>query len=92
MTFRCVNAYRGGSKKERKKQIIFVVNHLPEANRRVLKMLTRHLNKVSALGKENLMNPKNMAIVFGPTLLRPKTETAETLIGNISISYFGSFN
>jgi len=77
----CIYAYRV-PKREKVKKMINVLNHLPEGNRIVLRMLTRHLNKVCSYGKENLMNPKNMAIVFGPTLLRPRIETSDTLIGH----------
>eukprot|EP01126_Amoeba_proteus_P065413 TRINITY_DN929_c0_g2_i24.p1 TRINITY_DN929_c0_g2~~TRINITY_DN929_c0_g2_i24.p1 ORF type:complete len:426 (+),score=83.73 TRINITY_DN929_c0_g2_i24:1129-2406(+) len=76
----CTNAIRV-DKKEQKERVIFVVNHLPEPNRRVLKILMRHLNKVCAYSVKNLMTSKNMAIVFGPTLLRPLVETPETSNG-----------
>eukprot|EP01127_Copromyxa_protea_P009634 TRINITY_DN2286_c0_g1_i1.p1 TRINITY_DN2286_c0_g1~~TRINITY_DN2286_c0_g1_i1.p1 ORF type:complete len:630 (-),score=143.30 TRINITY_DN2286_c0_g1_i1:140-1813(-) len=78
----CIAAMRIEGKKEQKAFIIDVVNHLPDANRRVLKILTRHLNKVCSFSAKNSMPVKNVAIVFGPTLLRPQVETQDTLIGH----------
>lgn len=42
----CIAAYKKESKKEQRQAIIDIINHIPESNRRVLKILSRHLNKV----------------------------------------------
>eukprot|EP01127_Copromyxa_protea_P009635 TRINITY_DN2286_c0_g2_i1.p1 TRINITY_DN2286_c0_g2~~TRINITY_DN2286_c0_g2_i1.p1 ORF type:complete len:696 (-),score=129.69 TRINITY_DN2286_c0_g2_i1:87-1940(-) len=78
----CIAVMRIEAKKDQKAAIIDVVNHLPDSNRRVLKILTRHLNKVCSFSSKNSMPVKNVAIVFGPTLLRPQVETQDTLIGH----------
>lgn len=47
------------------------VNDLPDANYATLKYLMGHLDKVKAQESLNQMSASNLAIVFGPTLLRP---------------------
>eukprot|EP01126_Amoeba_proteus_P037025 TRINITY_DN3793_c0_g1_i9.p1 TRINITY_DN3793_c0_g1~~TRINITY_DN3793_c0_g1_i9.p1 ORF type:complete len:580 (-),score=97.96 TRINITY_DN3793_c0_g1_i9:456-2195(-) len=77
----CISAARAEGR-ERKEKVILVINHLPDSNRRILKILMRHLNMICSLSSTNLMTSKNMSIVFGPTLLRPLVETQETLLGH----------
>eukprot|EP00118_Oscarella_pearsei_P028487 m.2259 g.2259 ORF g.2259 m.2259 type:complete len:739 (+) comp8524_c0_seq1:172-2388(+) len=43
---------------------------MPKANKETLKYLMEHLERVVAKGSENKMQIQNLAIVFGPTLLR----------------------
>ncbi|CAM9344265.1 unnamed protein product [Lampetra fluviatilis] len=47
---------------------------LPPTNRETMKLLFKHLATVVAHGKTNRMSVQNLAIVFGPTLLRPEQE------------------
>lgn len=47
------------------------VEGLPEAHRECLEVLIRHLVRVMAYEKENLMTPLNLAVVFAPTIMRP---------------------
>lgn len=47
------------------------INKLAPMNLRVLERLTRHLHGVSTRSDINMMSANNLAIVFGPTLLRP---------------------
>lgn len=44
--------------------------------------LVRFLYKVSTKSAVNKMNTTNLSIVFGPTLLRPETETIETTLNS----------
>ncbi|KAL0983799.1 hypothetical protein UPYG_G00132940 [Umbra pygmaea] len=53
-----------------------LVESLPAPNRDTMKLLFRHLRKVIECGEENRMSVQNVAIVFGPTLLRPEMESA----------------
>lgn len=53
---------------------------LPEKNREMLEMLIKHLVNVCGHSDENLMTPSNMAVVFGPTLLRAKEETVAAML------------
>ncbi|XP_065098783.1 rho GTPase-activating protein 27 isoform X2 [Paramisgurnus dabryanus] len=53
-----------------------LVQHLPASNHDTMEALFRHLRKVIQHGDENRMTVQNVAIVFGPTLLKPEVETA----------------
>lgn len=50
------------------------VNNLPDANYATLRFLMTHLDRVRAHEAENQMSAHNLAIVFGPTLLRSPHE------------------
>ncbi|XP_043958954.1 rho GTPase-activating protein 27 isoform X3 [Gambusia affinis] len=53
-----------------------LVKSLPTVNHDTMKLLFGHLQRVINYGEDNRMTVQNVAIVFGPTLLRPETETA----------------
>ncbi|XP_012727158.2 rho GTPase-activating protein 27 isoform X1 [Fundulus heteroclitus] len=53
-----------------------LVRSLPPPNHDTMKLLFGHLHRVIQCGEDNRMTVQNVAIVFGPTLLRPETETA----------------
>ncbi|KAL2078650.1 hypothetical protein ACEWY4_026335 [Coilia grayii] len=53
-----------------------LVRSLPAPNHDTMEMLFRHLRKVIEHGEENRMTVQNIAIVFGPTLLKPEMESA----------------
>ncbi|KAJ8364768.1 hypothetical protein SKAU_G00135990 [Synaphobranchus kaupii] len=57
-----------------------LVKTLPQPNHDTMELLFRHLRKVIACGESNRMSVQNVAIVFGPTLLRPEMES-----GNITM-------
>lgn len=50
------------------------VNELPDANYATLRFLMAHLDRVRAHESTNQMTAHNLAIVFGPTLLRSPNE------------------
>ncbi|XP_056894807.1 rho GTPase-activating protein 15-like isoform X3 [Takifugu flavidus] len=52
-----------------------LVNSLPSANHDTMKLLFGHLRRVIQYGDDNRMTVQNVAIVFGPTLLRPEMES-----------------
>ncbi|KAJ2956255.1 hypothetical protein NQZ79_g7859 [Umbelopsis isabellina] len=56
-----------------------LVHKLPPANYETLKALITHLNNVKGQCDENLMTAKNLAVVFGPTLLRDQDPSRELL-------------
>ncbi|XP_042583934.1 rho GTPase-activating protein 27-like isoform X3 [Cyprinus carpio] len=51
-----------------------LVRNLPLPNHDTMEVLFRHLRKVIEHGEQNRMSVQSMAIVFGPTLLRPQEE------------------
>ncbi|XP_069002871.1 oligophrenin-1 isoform X1 [Embiotoca jacksoni] len=53
---------------------------LPEKNREMLELLIKHLVSVCSHSDENLMTPSNMAVIFGPTLMRAKEETVAAML------------
>jgi hypothetical protein len=56
-----------------------VVQSLPPINQAVLKVLSEFLWEVAQFESVNMMSFQNLAIVFGPTILRTKEETFETI-------------
>ncbi|KAK1794339.1 hypothetical protein P4O66_011229, partial [Electrophorus voltai] len=53
-----------------------LVKSLPVPNHDTMEALFSHLRKVIEHGEENRMTVQNVAIVFGPTLLKPEVESA----------------
>nr|XP_046234277.1 rho GTPase-activating protein 27 [Scatophagus argus] len=53
-----------------------LVVSLPDPNRDTMKLLFGHLRRVIQYGEDNRMTVQNVAIVFGPTLLRPEMESS----------------
>uniref|UniRef100_A0A8K9Y463 Rho GTPase activating protein 12a n=1 Tax=Oncorhynchus mykiss TaxID=8022 RepID=A0A8K9Y463_ONCMY len=51
------------------------VKQLPKPNQDTMQVLFKHLRRVIDHSEENRMTTQSVAIVFGPTLLRPETET-----------------
>ncbi|XP_053294742.1 rho GTPase-activating protein 12 isoform X10 [Pleuronectes platessa] len=61
--------------KQRVHSIKDLVRQLPKPNQDTMQVLFKHLRTVIDHGEENRMTTQSVAIVFGPTLLRPETET-----------------
>ncbi|KGL72380.1 Rho GTPase-activating protein 27, partial [Tinamus guttatus] len=51
-----------------------LVYSLPPANHDTMRVLFQHLCRVVEFKEENRMSVQSVAIVFGPTLLRPASE------------------
>ncbi|KAI1809328.1 RhoGAP-domain-containing protein [Poronia punctata] len=47
-----------------------VFNHLPRPHKDCLEFLMFHLSRVASRERENLMSPRNLAVVFAPTIMR----------------------
>ncbi|XP_051995588.1 rho GTPase-activating protein 27 isoform X2 [Xyrauchen texanus] len=56
-----------------------LVRNLPLPNHDTMEVLFKHLLKVVEHGESNRMSVQSMAIVFGPTLLRPQEESNITI-------------
>ncbi|XP_042576709.1 rho GTPase-activating protein 27-like isoform X3 [Cyprinus carpio] len=56
-----------------------LVRNLPLPNHDTMEVLFKHLRKVIEHGELNRMSVQSMAIVFGPTLLRPQEESNITM-------------
>uniref|UniRef100_A0A3Q2PJ79 Rho GTPase activating protein 12a n=1 Tax=Fundulus heteroclitus TaxID=8078 RepID=A0A3Q2PJ79_FUNHE len=70
-----VSAIKIPDYKQRVQAIKELVRQLPRSNHDTMQALFKHLRKVIDHGEENRMTTQSVAIVFGPTLLRPETET-----------------
>ncbi|XP_072569754.1 rho GTPase-activating protein 12b isoform X3 [Paramormyrops kingsleyae] len=75
-----VNAIKCSDYKQRVHSIKDLIRQLPKPNQDTMQVLFRHLRKVVEHGDANRMTTQSMAIVFGPTLLRPETETASIAV------------
>ncbi|GAA6227890.1 rho GTPase-activating protein 12-like isoform X2 [Lates japonicus] len=70
-----VSAIKIPDYKQRVHSIKDLVRQLPKPHHDTMQALFKHLRKVIDHGEENRMTTQSVAIVFGPTLLRPETET-----------------
>uniref|UniRef100_A0A3Q2P3T5 Rho GTPase activating protein 12 n=1 Tax=Fundulus heteroclitus TaxID=8078 RepID=A0A3Q2P3T5_FUNHE len=75
-----VNAIKCSDYKQRVNSVKDLIKKLPKPNHDTMQALFKHLRRVIEHGEANRMTTQSVAIVFGPTLLRPETET-----GNIAI-------
>ncbi|KAF5889263.1 rho GTPase-activating protein 12-like isoform X1, partial [Clarias magur] len=75
-----VNAIKNSDYKQRLQAIKDLIKQLPKPNQETMQALFRHLKRVIEHGEANRMTTQSVAIVFGPTLLRPETET-----GNMAV-------
>lgn len=57
-----------------------LLRRIPPMNYETLKHLMRHLYRVSTNSEVNLMDPRNLAIVFGPSVVRSANESLETAV------------
>ncbi|XP_038154149.1 rho GTPase-activating protein 12b isoform X3 [Cyprinodon tularosa] len=75
-----VNAIKCSDYKQRLNSVKDLIKKLPKPNHDTMQALFKHLRRVIEHGEANRMTTQSVAIVFGPTLLRPETET-----GNIAV-------
>ena len=52
------------------RQIGEKLHELPDENYATLKLIINHLRRVADQSATNMMGPKNLGTVFGPTLMR----------------------
>ncbi|KAE8595861.1 hypothetical protein XENTR_v10015893 [Xenopus tropicalis] len=82
-TFSHFNDFVNAIKQEPKLRVQAIkdlIKQLPKPNHDTMQALFKHLKKVVETGEKNRMTYQSLAIVFGPTLLKPESET-----GNIAI-------
>ncbi|XP_028832205.1 rho GTPase-activating protein 12-like isoform X9 [Denticeps clupeoides] len=70
-----VNAIKIYDYKQKLQAVKDLVKLLPQQNHDTMQALFKHLRKVIEHGEQNRMTTQSVAIVFGPTLLRPEKET-----------------
>jgi hypothetical protein len=64
----------------RSQKLAALLSELPPAHLTTIKFLVAHLRRVAAHGDSNKMRNSNIAIVFGPTLVRMSQPTTESII------------
>ncbi|XP_052012248.1 rho GTPase-activating protein 12 isoform X4 [Apodemus sylvaticus] len=82
-TFNHFNDFVNAIKQEPRQRVTAVkdlIRQLPKPNQDTMQILFRHLKRVIENGEKNRMTYQSIAIVFGPTLLKPERET-----GNIAV-------
>lgn len=65
---------------QRFRELRTLLRKLPNHHYQTLKHLMQHLNLVSLNFKVNLMEPRNLAIVFGPSVVRKSNDSLETVV------------
>uniref|UniRef100_A0A8C0ZER4 Rho GTPase activating protein 12 n=1 Tax=Cyanistes caeruleus TaxID=156563 RepID=A0A8C0ZER4_CYACU len=82
-TYNHFNDFVNAIKQEPRQRVPAVkdlIKLLPKPNQDTMQVLFRHLKRVVENGEKNRMTYQSIAIVFGPTLLKPEKET-----GNIAV-------
>eukprot|EP00026_Physarum_polycephalum_P005224 Phypoly_transcript_05255.p1 GENE.Phypoly_transcript_05255~~Phypoly_transcript_05255.p1 ORF type:complete len:563 (+),score=75.83 Phypoly_transcript_05255:228-1916(+) len=74
------------NEKEMMNQLKMVMVVLPPAHISILKLLLPSLKKFSENSKVNMMTTSNLAIVFGPSLIRPQVDSFETVLHTVNIN------
>ncbi|XP_037869455.1 rho GTPase-activating protein 21 isoform X4 [Bombyx mori] len=69
---------------DRARELKRLVHALPEAHYETLKYLIQHLRKVVAHSEVNLMDARNLAIMFGPTLVRAASDDMLAMVNDMS--------
>ncbi|XP_076966184.1 rho GTPase-activating protein 29-like [Callospermophilus lateralis] len=64
-----------------------LVRKLPPFNFNTLHYLIIHLKRVADHSEENLMNSKNLGVVFGPCVMRPRPTTTPGTISSSLVAY-----
>ncbi|XP_055712401.1 active breakpoint cluster region-related protein isoform X2 [Phlebotomus papatasi] len=71
------NKYSNFNEAERSKELLTIFNELPQPNKDTINFILDHLIRVHQQEAENKMSLHNLAMVFGPTLLRPGPVTGK---------------
>lgn len=72
---------------ERLKMLKRLIHELPEHHYETLKFLSGHLKTVSDNCEKNKMEPRNLAIVFGPTLVRTSEDNMTHMVTHMPDQY-----
>ncbi|XP_073833064.1 rho GTPase activating protein at 19D isoform X2 [Musca autumnalis] len=65
---------------ERLTELKMLLEALPRHSHETMKHLFRHLNRVSKHCDVNLMEPKNLAIIFGPSIIRTPNDALDVAV------------
>ncbi|KAF5890526.1 rho GTPase-activating protein 21-like isoform X3 [Clarias magur] len=82
-----IDANRTEDGVERLKVLKRLIHELPEHHYETLKFLSAHLKTVSENCEKNKMEPRNLAIVFGPTLVRTSEDNMTHMVTHMPDQY-----
>ncbi|XP_050544973.1 rho GTPase-activating protein 26 [Daktulosphaira vitifoliae] len=84
MTFKYHNSFISAAKQEvrlkRINDVHILLHKIPKPNFSMLEVLLKHLCNVVTHSDQNLMTVSNIAVCFGPTLMRPERETVAAIM------------
>ncbi|XP_039999291.1 rho GTPase-activating protein 21 isoform X2 [Xiphias gladius] len=78
-----IDANRTEDSVERLKELKRLIHELPDYHYETLKFLCAHLKRVSDNCEKNKMEPRNLAIVFGPTLVRTSEDNMTNMVNHM---------
>ncbi|XP_056149672.1 rho GTPase-activating protein 21 [Lampris incognitus] len=78
-----IEANRAEDSVERLKELKRLILELPDHHYETLKFLSAHLKRVSENCEMNKMEPRNLAIVFGPTLVRTSEDNMTNMVNHM---------
>uniref|UniRef100_A0A7N5P8G1 Rho GTPase activating protein 21 n=1 Tax=Ailuropoda melanoleuca TaxID=9646 RepID=A0A7N5P8G1_AILME len=82
-----IEANRKEDPLDRLKTLKRLIHDLPEHHYETLKFLSAHLKTVAENSEKNKMEPRNLAIVFGPTLVRTSEDNMTHMVTHMPDQY-----
>ncbi|XP_074049115.1 rho GTPase-activating protein 21 isoform X3 [Macrotis lagotis] len=82
-----IEANRKEDPLERLKTLKRLIHDLPENHYETLKFLSAHLKTIAENSEKNKMEPRNLAIVFGPTLVRTSEYNMTNMVTHMPDQY-----
>jgi len=79
-----IDANREEDSNERLKSLRLLIRNLPDYHYQTLQFLIKHLRMIADHSEKNKMEPKNLAIVFGPTVVRTSDENMVSMVKDMS--------
>eukprot|EP00794_Sanderia_malayensis_P003197 gene3197-3670_t len=79
-----IQANREEDSNDRLRCLKNLVRGLPDYHGQTLRFLTMHLRQIADHSEKNKMEPKNLAIVFGPTVVRTSDENMVSMVKDMS--------
>jgi len=61
----------------------YLISDLPDNNYETLRAVVMHLKNVAEHGESNRMDARNLAIVFGPTIVRTAEENVTSMVADM---------
>ncbi|XP_060065954.1 rho GTPase-activating protein 21-like isoform X2 [Ylistrum balloti] len=79
-----INANRTENPERRMLKVKKLLHELPEHHFETFRHLAEHLNKVASYDQTNKMDTRNLALMFGPTLIRQNNDDMATIVKDMS--------